>query len=345
MRHQRPDTTEWTRNDFIRYIKENADLFTPTEEMFQGREALFVLYSGPGNADRALIYAERMGGIRIDDTPGGQWLTGENVWNPERFSPTEARSIWAAASHEFAQELWGEVAVFCKDAKEYAIYGKVELRHLLRSDDITSINKIEITELQEAVNDISGRVERRLAAFGIIIEGIDDRGGVKELVIESRDDIFVKQHIEEEVGPEISLESLTDREIGFYKVLEATYEYKDEQTGTIYGCPVMLYEAEEKPAVVVVTGLPERADSVKIQDELVPAIYEELATPGQGLTLIEHRPVHDVCRVTEFHNSHSNPNALIASPSQEMASRELEALFPSLQLELLEPELGLEFSR
>ena len=95
-----------------------------------------VFYSGPGQGARATAFAERTGGMTIEMTPGGRYLS-ENL---SGFTRAQQDLIWQRASTPFAEGASGRINAFIKGADPSRTFRTIEEPLLdLNSDVIRSI--------------------------------------------------------------------------------------------------------------------------------------------------------------------------------------------------------------
>jgi hypothetical protein len=81
-----------------------------------------VFYSGPGQGARATSFAGRTGGMTIEMTPGGQFLT-ENLG---AFTRAEQNAIWQRASVPFAEGASGRINAFIRGADPTRTFRTIE---------------------------------------------------------------------------------------------------------------------------------------------------------------------------------------------------------------------------
>lgn len=106
-----------------KHLHETALASVGTMDFSTGKNKA-VFYSGPGNRDRAMTFAERTGARPIDNTPGGQHLTSLKLY--DRLPSEKADEVWAAASKQYASGASGEVNVFAKGARPDRVFRTIE---------------------------------------------------------------------------------------------------------------------------------------------------------------------------------------------------------------------------
>jgi hypothetical protein len=95
-----------------------------------------VFYSGPGQGARATAFAERTGGMTIEMTQGGRYLS-ENL---SGFTRAQQDLIWQRASTPFAEGASGRINAFIKGADPSRTFRTIEEPLLdLNSDVIRAI--------------------------------------------------------------------------------------------------------------------------------------------------------------------------------------------------------------
>ncbi len=73
-----------------------------------------------GSPDKAKEFANQIGGVTLETTPGGRiidnWNTG-HPWNEESGPPPWAKDLWGTVSEKYADQISGKVNVIQKDEK------------------------------------------------------------------------------------------------------------------------------------------------------------------------------------------------------------------------------------
>ncbi len=101
-----------------------------------------VFYSGPGNRDRALAFADHTGAVPIDHTPGGRHLDSLNLYGKDAHGNSvmpqkQADEIWSKASHEYASSADGDTNLFIKDAAPDRVFRTTEEPILNQTGQVT----------------------------------------------------------------------------------------------------------------------------------------------------------------------------------------------------------------
>ncbi len=106
-----------------------------------------VLYSGPGNHERALNAASTNGAVPIDHTDGGRKLSEPNRYN-EYDDFTKADDLNREASKKYCSQLSGNVDTYVVGASEDRIFRDTEQDVLLNNKNVATVNGISRQELQ-----------------------------------------------------------------------------------------------------------------------------------------------------------------------------------------------------
>jgi hypothetical protein len=96
-----------------------------------------VLYSGPGSKVGAQKFAEANGRYTLEQTPGGQWLEEQNLY--DQLDRAEADRVWGRLSEAFVQQGSGSVVDFTGEAESGRIFHQRELQAILDNPDITNL--------------------------------------------------------------------------------------------------------------------------------------------------------------------------------------------------------------
>lgn len=83
-----------------------------------------VFYSGPGQGSRATAFAERIGGMTIEMTPGGRVLSSNPAFRS--LDPAQQFKIWQTASTKYAENAKGKVNAFIKGARPDRTFRSIE---------------------------------------------------------------------------------------------------------------------------------------------------------------------------------------------------------------------------
>ena len=92
-------------------------------------------YSGPGNKEKALAFAQENGAMTIDSTPGGKYLNSLDLYG--QFGD-KADDIWKAASTKFATQAKGKINLFTNGSAPDRVFQLVEKPILDKNIDLTT---------------------------------------------------------------------------------------------------------------------------------------------------------------------------------------------------------------
>jgi len=103
-------------------------------------------YSGADGQNHidAREFADRTGTMLIEDTPGGKWLTEQDLYN--KLSREQARQIWDQASAQYAQQATGDINLFVDGANPEGTYSTVEKPILEQNEQIENTTYWQASE-------------------------------------------------------------------------------------------------------------------------------------------------------------------------------------------------------
>ncbi len=183
------------------------------------------------NRDRAdsLIDSEPEQYTRLENTPGGEWLDDENLY--ENFDQNVADQLWEEASEKYASSATGEVNTFVVGAHEDRIFRDTELPALLENEKVTAINGLDREEVKE-LHDKDPE-----AAFNKVCEAELERDRTAAM----------------ETGDSEALNDVANREQLYQeqlenqgRTLETATEPREPQTATVADAPTAPMTAGDK---------------------------------------------------------------------------------------------------
>lgn len=106
-----------------------------------------IFYSGPGNQRLAEQCARETGRQTLEQTPGGEWLDRQKLYenrydsdtNPKGLTTQEADLVWSKLSQQFAQQASGVAFAFVHGADPARVFWGTEARVLNTSSTMTKV--------------------------------------------------------------------------------------------------------------------------------------------------------------------------------------------------------------
>ena len=115
---------------------------------FATGENQLVLWSGLGKngASQAQAWVAENGGATLEMTPGGQWLSGLDLFGAGGkaggITQTEAAQIWSRASQSAASQASGQVRAVLGSVRPTSIFNTIELPTLMENPAVIGIDKL-----------------------------------------------------------------------------------------------------------------------------------------------------------------------------------------------------------